>query len=304
MVAALNAPTGDPSNLSIARIPELMKANAGLDLDLKIFPPNSLGNDVNVLESVQNGFVDISSNTTAQFSVFDSSFAFADLPYAIPDWETALRLFKSDLWREQTEKFEAAVPSLKVLPPVGAGGFRLLWNDERPLKTPADVTGLKFRSTRSPIGQGLFKAWNGNPTPVSFFETQEAIKNGVVDGFHVQPIWTYKFNFQEVLKYATRVDAIFAVQFQVMNMNTWNAMPEAYQTAFWDAAVIAADEANELDRALEADYTQKLLEAGMEIYTPTSAEKALWVAAGEGIWSEVGGDIDPAVLDKLRALRG
>ena len=42
----------------------------------------------------------------------------------------------------------------------------------------------------------------------------------------------------------------------------------------------------------------------MEIYTPTAAEKALWVAAGEGIWSEVGGDIDPAVLDKLRALRG
>ena len=304
MVAALNAPTGDPSNLSIARIPELMKANAGLDLDLKIFPPNSLGNDVNVLESVQNGFVDISSNTTAQFSVFDDSFAFADLPYAIPDWETALRLFKSDLWHEQTEKFEAAVPSLKVLPPVGAGGFRLLWNDERPLKTPADVTGLKFRSTRSPIGQGLFKAWNGNPTPVSFFETQEAIKNGVVDGFHVQPIWTYKFNFQEVLKYATRVDAIFAVQFQVMTKNTWNAMPEAYQTAFWDAAVIAADEANALDRSLEADYTQKLLDAGMKIYTPNATEKALWVAAGEGIWSEVGGDIDPAVLNKLRALRG
>lgn len=304
MVAALNAPTGDPSNLSIARIPEIMKESAGLDLDLKIFPPNSLGNDVNVLESVQNGFVDISSNTTAQFSVFDNSFAFADLPYAIPDWETALRLFKSDLWREQAEKFEAAVPSLKVLPPVGAGGFRLLWNDERPLKTPADVTGLKFRSTRSPIGQGLFKAWNGNPTPVSFFETQEAIKNGVVDGFHVQPIWTYKFNFQEVLKYATRVDAIFAVQFQVMNKNTWNAMPEAYQTAFWDAAVIAADEANALDRGLEADYTQKLLDAGMEIYTPNAEEKAQWVAAGEGIWSEVGGDIDPAVLDKLRALRG
>jgi len=304
MVAALNAPDGDPSNLSIARIPQIMKEQAGLDLNLQIFPPNSLGNDVNVLESVQNGFVDISSNTTAQFSVFDDSFAFADLPYAIPDWETALRLFKSDLWAEQTEKFEAAVPSLKVLPPVGAGGFRLLWNDERPLRTPDDVTGLKFRSTRSPIGQGLFKAWNGNPTPVSFFETQEAIKNGVVDGFHVQPIWTYKFNFQEVLKYATRVDAIFAIQFQVMNKNTWNAMPDEYKTAFWDAAVQAADEANALDRQLEADYTQKLVDAGMEIYTPNADEKAQWVAAGEGIWSEVGGDIDPAVLDKLRALRG
>ena len=68
-----------------------MKERFDLEATVQIFPPNSLGNDINVLESVQNGFVDISSNTTAQFSVFDDSFAFVDLPYAIPDWETALR---------------------------------------------------------------------------------------------------------------------------------------------------------------------------------------------------------------------
>jgi TRAP-type C4-dicarboxylate transport system substrate-binding protein len=304
IIAALNAPEGNPTNLSIARIPEIMMERFDMEATVQIFPPNSLGNDINVLESVQNGFVDISSNTTAQFSVFDDSFAFADLPYAIPDWETALRLFKSDLWREQAEKFEAAVPTLKVLPPVGAGGFRLLWNDERPLKTPADVTGLKFRSTRSPIGQALFKSWNGNPTPVSFFETQEAIKNGVVDGFHVQPIWTYVFNFQEVLKYATKVDATYAIQFQVMNRRTWDAMPAEFQDAFWQSAVAAADEANALDRELEADFTQKLIDAGMEIYTPTADEKAQWVAAGEGLWDEFAADIDPAVIEKLLALRG
>jgi len=303
IVAALNAPKGNPSNFSIARIPEIMKESHSLDANVQIYPPNSLGNDVNVLESVQNGFVDISSNTTAQFSVFDDSFAFCDLPYAIPDWDTALRLFKSDLWSEQMEKFEAAVPTLKVLPPVGAGGFRLLWNNKRPLKTPSDVTGLKFRSTASPIGQALFRAWNGNPTPVPFFETQEAIKNGLVNGFHVQPIWTYVFKFQEVLKYATKVDAIFAIQFQVMNKNTWNAMPKEFQDAFWASAVQAADEANALDRKLEAEYAQKLVDAGMEIYTPTAAEKKLWVSAGESLWEELGGNIDKSVLDRLVALR-
>ncbi|MEM1287599.1 MAG: TRAP transporter substrate-binding protein [Pseudomonadota bacterium] len=303
IVAALNAPAGNPTHTSVARIPEIMMEATGMEANIQIYPPNSLGNDVNILESVQTGFVDIASNTTAQFSAFDGSFNFVDLPYAIPDWDTALRLFKSDLWMEQMEKFEAAVPTLKVLPPVGAGGFRLLWNDDRPLRTPADVDGLKFRSTGSPIGQALFRAWNGNPTPISFFETQEAIKNGVVDGFHVQPIWTYEFNFQEVLRYATKVDAIFAVQFQVMNRTTWDAMPEDFQTAFWDAAVAAADEANAADRALEADYEARLIEAGMEVYMPTDDEKAEWVSAGEALWDEFAGDIDPAVIDKLVALR-
>lgn len=303
MVAALNAPAGNPTHTSIARIPEIMLERSGMEANIQIYPPNSLGNDVNVLQSVQTGFVDIASNTTAQFSAFDSSFAFVDLPYAIPDWDTAERLFKSDLWMEQMEKYEAAVPTMKVLPPVGAGGFRLLWNDERPLIAPEDVTGLKFRATASPIDQALFRAWNGNPTPVPFFETQEAIKNGVVDGFHVQPIWTYEFNFQEVLKYATKVDAVFAVQFQVMNRNTWDAMPPDFQAAFWDAAVAAADEANAADRALEADYEQKLIDAGMEIHTPTPEEKAAWIAPAEALWEEFAADIDPAVIEKLLALR-
>ncbi len=303
IVAALNAPADNPTTLAISRIPEIMEENSGLKANVQIFPPNSLGNDINVLESVQNGFVDISSNTTAQFSVFDGSFNFVDLPYAIPDWDTALRLFKSDLWAEQAAKFEAAVPTLKVLPPVGAGGFRLLWNDERPLRVPGDVTGLKFRATRSPIDQALFQAWNGNPTPVPFFETQEAIKNGVVDGFHVQPIWTFVFNFQEVLRYATRTDAVFSVQFQVMNRNTWDAMPAEFQDAFWKAAVQSADEANALDRELEAEFTQKLIDAGMEIYTPTPEEKAEWQGAGEALWDDFAGDIDPEVIERLVALR-
>jgi TRAP-type C4-dicarboxylate transport system substrate-binding protein len=106
-----------------------------------------------------------------------------------------------------------------------------------------------------------------------------------------------------VLKYATKVDAIFAVQFQVMNRNTWDAMPPDFQQAFWDAAVAAADEANAADRALEADYEQKLIDAGMEIYTPTPEEKVQWVEPAEALWDEFADDIDPAVIDKLLALR-
>ena len=35
----------------------------------------------------------------------------------------------------------------------------------------------------------------------------------------------------KVLKFATEVNAAFSVQFQVMNINTWNAMGEDIQKA-------------------------------------------------------------------------
>ena len=122
-----------------------------------LHPTSTLGTDISQLEAVQTGFIDITSNATAQFSAFSTDFEFVGLPYAITDWDMADRLYKSDLWKEQAASFEKSMP-VKVLPPLGSGGFRLLWNNVRPLPSPDAVQGLKFRTTRSPLSIDLIKA--------------------------------------------------------------------------------------------------------------------------------------------------
>lgn len=302
IVAGLNAKEGDPSYISVSRIPEILKEKFDIELEIQIHPNSTLGTDISQLEAVQTGFIDITSNTTSQFTVFSDAFSVVDLPYAITDWDMANRLFKSDLWKQQAKAFEEVTP-LVVLPPVGAGGFRMLWNNKRPLPSPAAVDGLKFRSTRSPLVIELLQNWGGNPTPLAWTETYNALKNSLVDGFHVQPIWTYLFKMYEVLKYATEVDASFSVQFQVMNKNTYMSMPEDIRKAFFEAAQMAADEGNAKDEELEGSYKDKLREEGMEIYTPTAAEKKEWMAGGEKVWETQGAAIDKAIVDQLLALR-
>ena len=186
---------------------------------------------------------------------------------------------------------------------MGGGGYRLLWNKQRPTPSPAAVKGIKYRTTASKLEIELIRAWGGNPTPMAWTETYNALSSGVVEGIHVQPIWTYRFNMHEVLKYATEVDAIFAVQFQVLNKNTWSSMPPDVQTAFMAAAQEAADQANQIDRDGERSFKQKLREAKMEIYTPGAAEKAQWQKVGEGVWQTQGKDIEPSVIKSMIALR-
>lgn len=302
LVAGLNAREGDPSYISISRIPEILAEEHGIELEIEIYPSSQLGTDLGQLEAVQTGFIDITSNTTSQFSQFSDAFSFVDLPYAITDWDMADRLYNSDLWAEQAERFAAETPMV-VMPPVGAGGFRMLWNNVRPLPDPSAVDGLRFRTTTSPLSIALIRNWGGNPTPLAWTETYSGLENGVIDGFHVQPIWTYVFNMYEVLRYATEVDAIFAVQFQVLNKNTYNSMPEDIRGPFMAAARQAADEANALDRELEISYKEQLREAGMEIYTPSAAEKQQWMELGEQVWETEGADIDPSLIDRMVALR-
>jgi len=302
IVAGLNGKAGDPTFESIARIAPILRDKFNIEADIQVHPSSTLGSDTQQLEAVQIGTIDITSNVTAQFTSFSDAFAFVDLPYAIPSWDMYERLAKSDLWHQQALKFEAKTP-LKVLPPVGGGGFRLLLNNQRPLHTPADASGLKFRSTNSPLEIALLRAWGINPSPMAWTETYNALANHVVDGILVQPIWTYQFNMYEALKYATEVDAIFAIQFQVMNINTWQAMTPDIQRDFMAAAQMAADAANKQDRDSESVFKGKLKDKGLQFYLPSPAEKAQWQKPGEALWDTVGKNVDRDVIKAMIALR-
>lgn len=302
IVAGLNAKAGDPTYESIAGIPRILKEKFNIEADIQVHPSSTLGTDIQQLEAVQMGYIDITSNVTAQFSSYSDAFAFADLPYAIPSWDFFHRLVSSDLWKQQVAKFEAKLP-LKVLPPVGGGGFRVLWNNKRALAAPEAVNGLKFRTTASPLELALIRSWGGNATPMAFTETYNALASGVVDGIHVQPIWTYSFRMQEVLKYGTETKAIFAVQFQVMNKKTWESLGDEVQKAFLAAAEEAAEQANAIDQDSEKKYKDKLRSAGLQLYTPSDQEMALWRKAGEAVWDGAGKSVDHDVVKAMLALR-
>jgi len=301
IVAGLNGQTGDPTVLSISEIPRILREKYDVELEIQVHPSSSLGTDVGQLEAVQTGFIDITSHAQGRWSTLTDAWDVTDLPYALADWDMAERFFKSDLFKQQAARMEAQLP-IKVLPAVGAGGFRMLSNNKRPIKSIADAAGLKVRSAGSPASAALADAWGMNPTPIAWTETYTALQQGTVEGFHVQPIWTFKFNMFEVLDYAVEVGAIFGIQIQAMNINTFNAMPEEIQKAFMLAAQDAADIGNSEDRRLENFFKDELrTKGGMEIYTPSERELAAWRAPTESIWGD--SKVAPAVQSAMRDLR-
>ncbi|MBM3502502.1 MAG: TRAP transporter substrate-binding protein [Alphaproteobacteria bacterium] len=301
IVAGLNGREGDPTDMSIRLIPKILKEKYDVEVNMQIHPASALGTDLSQLDAVQTGFIDITSNTTTQFVQYSPDFAYVDLPYVIADWDMALRYFKSDQWNKTAANFEKKVP-VKVLPPVGAGGYRMLWNNVRALPEPGVVNGLKIRSSTAQLEIDLIKAWGGNATPMAWTETYTGLQTKVVQGFHVQPIWTFQFKMYEQLKFATKVQALYAIQFQVMNAATFKAMPESIQKPFLLAAQEAADIANQKDRELEAHFEGELKKVGMEIYTPSSAEMQKWRSAGEKLWDGAKG-INKGDVDAMVALR-
>ena len=84
IVCGNNAKESDPNHISMARIPEILKEKHDIEMEFQIHPMSTIGTDVSQLEAVQTGFIDMTSNATAQFSVFSTEFEFVGLPYAQP----------------------------------------------------------------------------------------------------------------------------------------------------------------------------------------------------------------------------
>jgi TRAP-type C4-dicarboxylate transport system substrate-binding protein len=304
IVCGLNARKGDPTYNSVAWIPEILKAKYNIEIPFQLHHSSELGTDVDQIEAVQNGFIDLTSNATGNIGGFTNAYNWANLPYSIVSREAARRIYRSDLMAESTAKAEKDM-GVKVLPYVDAGGFRLLSNSKRQLRAPADVQGLKFRVTQSPISAAIIRAWGGNPTPLPWPETYTSIKQGVVDGMHVQPIWTFGFRFYEVLKHATEVGDTFSIQVQIVNRNTWNIFPRDVQEAIMKAADEAADRASKEDWDLEAKMTQNLKDKGMIVYTPSADQLKAWREAAMAVWTEFGQEkhgITKRQLDRMREL--
>ena len=301
IIAGLNGREGDPTDISIRRIPEILAQQYDIDIVIEIYPSSQLAADIGQIEGVQNGLMDIASNATAAVYGFTDAYHFMDLPFLFPTWNDALGFAQSDMMAERNAIAEQDMP-LKILPLVGAGGYRLLSNNVRPVHTPADFEGIKVRSSfgGSIIDINTLAAWGGSPTPLPWGESYTGVQQGIIDGMFVQPIWTYLANFAEVLDQATQVPSNWVGQIQMMNINTWNEMPDEIKGPFMEAAQIAADEGNVLDRDLESQYIARLEEAGMAIYTPTPDEMAEWREIALATWDE--SELDPALIAQLRQM--
>lgn len=299
LVAALNAREGDPTDISIRRIPQILAERYDIDITIDIYPSSQLSADIGQLEGVQNGLWDIASNATAAFFGFTKAFHFMDLPFLYPSWDAALADVKSPLMMQQIAVAEAEMP-LKILPFVGAGGYRLLSNKVREVRRPGDLQGTKIRSSfgGSIVDQNTISAWGGVPVPLGWSESYTGAQQGIIDGMFVQPIWTYIARFHEVLGHATVVPSNWVAQLQVLNAGTWAEMPDDIKGPFVEAAQIAADEGNALDRSLEDGFIERLDAAGMKVYRPNHDEMGEWRERALATWDASG--VDPAIIARAR----
>jgi len=158
----------------------------------------------------------------------------------------------------------------------GETGFRNFTNNEREIKTPADMKGLKFRVQPIPLYVEMVKGLGGEPTPIAWSELPNALTTGVVDG-QENPVGTiYNNNLHKLQKYMILDGHVYAADFIVINDEFFASLPAADRVIVAKAARIAAVMGRAIQQFGTAEGVTKVAADGMQVYSPTAADLALF----------------------------
>ncbi len=297
-VVASDTPKGKAAD----KFKELAEKYSDGKVKVEVYPNSTLYKDKEELEALQLGSVQMLAPVPGKFGpVGLPEFEAFDLPYLFPDIDAVHKVCNGPVGTALLKKLEA-----KGL--VGLAfwdnGFRVM-SANKPIHVPADVKGLKMRINSSKVNAAIMKALGGIPQTVAFSEVYLALESGVVDGTEGPLSNLYTQKQYEVQKQVTLTYHTISNYVVVTNKKFWEGLPPDIRTILEGAMKDASKLNDEVAAKDEAQAIAGIKASGKsQIYTPTPAEKALWVKALYPVQDEMASRVGKDAIVAIRAATG
>src|ERR1700735_2708009 len=233
------------------------------DGEVSFFPDNQLGQEIDVINSVKLGVIDmmvsgssISANLVPVVGTYDLGYLFSSFP-------------------QQTRAFDngAAAPIEQAL--LKGANIRIIaWAynfgsrsvlARKAVNTPEDLAGLKIRTLPNPVITECLRLMGAAATPMAFGEIYTALQAGVLDGLEHDPPTIVASKFYETSKHYALTQHIFSPLATYFSDATFNRMDPKLREGFLDAANKAAADTRVHGVAVEKEALAALVEKGVTV---------------------------------------
>ncbi|SJZ66146.1 TRAP transporter substrate-binding protein [Consotaella salsifontis] len=253
---------------AIQEFKKYVEDKSGGHLGVEIYPNAMLGGDLDVLEAIKLGTVQMNVPTPSVLGNFVKEFRLPDLPYVFPNEAVANRVADSP-WAEEL---------LKKLEPVGFRGLaigdfgtRHITNRVHPITSLADLKGLKLRVMQNPVILDVFRALGANPTPMGFGEVFSALQTGAIDGQENPYATILLSRFYEVQPYLSNSGHMHSWDVLIIGKAFYDGLTPEEQKVVSEGAKIFAAYERKASKESETEALQKLIATGIT-YTEISPE--------------------------------
>ncbi|MGO1060179.1 TRAP transporter substrate-binding protein [Planococcus sp. FY231025] len=239
---------------------ELVEENSDGQMEITIYPNNSLGGETDTINSIQAGTADmvISGETLQNWA---PNAALMAVPYAFRDLEHVQTVVEGEIGEQIKQEIsdEAGLTALYY----HTRAPRNLTSNE-PIETPEDLKGFSMRVPNVPLFLDVWQAAGASPQVMDFNEVFTGLQQGVIDGQENPVDLIQSAGLSEVQDYVNRTEHVYSWIYILVGNEQYNALSdelkEVVQSAAEEAQVFGEELYNTEIEAIE----QELMDSGME----------------------------------------
>jgi tripartite ATP-independent transporter DctP family solute receptor len=279
----------NPWHKASVRFGEELSALTDGRIVVEVFPNESLGKEIDLINGMQLGTVDMTI-TGESLQNWSPMAALLAVPYAYKSLAHMDEVASGEIG----DQIKAEIIEKAQIRPIThfARGPRNLTSN-RAITTPDELDGLKLRVPNVPLFVDVWAALGAQPTPMAFSEVFTSLQNGTIDGQENPLALIRSANLNEVQTHVNQTEHVRSWIYLTIAESTWGRMSEADQGAVMEAAARAQAYERELFTASLADDRADLEAKGMTFVDVDGA--AFQARAKDAVLANVSDEIKPIV---------
>lgn len=280
-------PTSFPYQDGALKFKEAAERLSGGKIEVQVFPAAQLGGERDIEEGIRLGTIHVGIGAGA-LAGFAPIYNIVELPFLIRNQDHMARVADGPAGTLLARRIEEQ------------SGFRVLgfWSTgdsgiqtaRAPVRTPADLKGAKIRVMENQALIESTRALGANPTPLPFPEVYTSLKQGVVEGAHLDYTALYTTKVYEAVKYVSEPGFHFLAEPRplIMSAKFFDSLPRDQREALGKAAAESTAFERAVFRERQEKAIQELRAHGLQF---TKLDEKAFLDAVRPIWQKIARDL-------------
>jgi tripartite ATP-independent transporter DctP family solute receptor len=263
---------------------------------IRVFHSRQLGEEKETIEQTRAGAIDLNRTNVALIGTFVPAMNVLAMPFLFRSIEHLQKVLDGPIGTEILNSFE---PYGFVGLAFYDSGARSIYNSVRPVRSIADLKGLRLRVQQSELMSDMIRALGAEPIELPYGQVLTGLATGLVDG--AENNWP-SFVTTDHYKYAgyyTLTEHTMSPEVLVMSQKAWQSLSLEDRKIFREAAAGSSRFMREKWKDLEERSRQQAKAAGVTIVT--DIDRKPFEAAMAGIYAKA--QRDPAAAELIERIR-
>ncbi|MGC2826748.1 MAG: TRAP transporter substrate-binding protein [Pseudolabrys sp.] len=291
-------PAGYPTVVAVEDLGKKLEKATNGRVTVAMYPSMQLGGEKEAIEQAQVGAIAFARVSVGALGPVIDDLNVFNLPYVFRNTTHMQNVIDGPIGQDLLDRVTNSGKGLIGLCWMDAGA-RNFYNTKKPIKTMADLKGLKVRVMGNPMFVDMANSMGGNGVAMGYDQVFSALQTGVVDGAENNPPSFVFDNHYQVAKFYTIDEHLIVPEMLVFSKKIWDTMSKDEQAALMKFSKEAQQEERKLWAEYEKQAMDKAKAAGIQIIEVSDADKKAFQDAVKPVWDKYG----PKYADTIKRIQ-